>query len=62
MSETRRLLPPAHVIHERLTLIAREQRILRTILRWIIEAERDDERTPSEPHQQAPGREGGHAD
>jgi hypothetical protein len=48
MSDTRPLLPPAHVVHEQLALNQRERRRLRTILRLIIEADQDSKRMPPE--------------
>jgi hypothetical protein len=59
MTDPKPLLPPAHVVHERLTRNQRERHILRTLLRLIVETDQDAERTPSQAGQQAPGREGG---
>jgi hypothetical protein len=49
------LLPPPHEIHARLTLLAREQRRLRTLLRLIIEA-RDDATILRQTRHEADGR------
>jgi hypothetical protein len=59
MTDPRPLLPPAHAVHEQLTRNQRDRHILRTLLRLIVEADQDPERTPSEPRQTAPGRDGG---
>jgi hypothetical protein len=42
MSDCERLLPPPHVIHERLTRNQRERHLLRALLRLTIDAERID--------------------
>ncbi len=41
MEECDRLLPPAQVIHDRLTRNQRERRVLRTLLRLIVDQDRD---------------------
>jgi hypothetical protein len=57
MSEDDRLLPPEQVIHERLTRNQRERRLLRTLLRLIVDKDRD-QATPDRP-KTAAGPEGG---
>jgi hypothetical protein len=54
-----RLLPPANVIHERLTRNQRERRLLRTLLR-LVRADHEARVSPTTqpPRQEAHGRDG----
>ena len=56
-----RLLPPAQVIHERLTRNQRERRLLRALLRLAIDAKEIDHQETHQPHQEAAPREVDHA-
>jgi hypothetical protein len=47
------LLPPAHLIHERLSRNQRERHRLHTLLRLVRHAEEDWPRQSHEPHRQA---------
>jgi len=61
MPESDQLLPPVDVIHERLTRNQRERRLLRTLLRLTIDADKAGRQTAQDPRQTAVGREVDHA-
>jgi hypothetical protein len=52
------LLPPASLIHERLTFNARERHRLRTLLRLVRHAAKERDRKIDEPRSEAVGRGG----